>query len=264
MINQIKKFVRKFNPYYKRADDNRVSGTNDKDVLEAAMEEYRETIGSTFQYSHCLEILWHSPSFHYLTFKNKSINEEEVIDLDDDDDDDDDGTGIEVVEGKVNNTLSSMGSSIKRPGGIKQAKAALKDDRAYTSKSGSSMSDMVQSNQEMINTMVQRNNIFLRNANIKEREAKLKEKESKLKEMKEIRETIMMYRSLGDDEQVQFYMEKLKQVHEQADKPTVVETPNGDSLLPSSSSVTMSQTPQDPIDLNKIMGGHDDNDPAPI
>ena len=156
-----------------------------------------------------------------------------ILEFIDDDDDDDDGTGIEIVletsaTGKVNNTLSSMGSSIKRPSGIKQAKAQLKDDRAY-SKSGSTMSDMVHSNEKMINTMEQRNNIFLRQA--------------KVKEMKEIRETIMMYRSLGDDEQVQFYMEKLKQMHE-GDKPTVVETPNGDFLLPSSSSVTMSNTPQ--------------------
>ena len=94
---QIKKTVRKFNPYYKRAEDNRVSGSNDKDVLEAAMEEYRETIGATFQFSHCLEILWNSPSFHYLTFKNKAIHAEDVIDIEDDDDDDEDGA-VEILE----------------------------------------------------------------------------------------------------------------------------------------------------------------------
>ena len=80
--------------------------------------------------------------------------------------------------------------------------------------------------------------------------------------MKEIRETIMMYRSIGDEEQVKFYIEMLKEMH-QANKPTVVETPNGDSLLQSSSSVTMSQTQQDPIDLNKIMNGNDEHDHSP-
>ena len=74
---------------------------------------------------------------------------------------------ILLPKGKVNNTLSSMGSTIKRPSGIKQAKANLKDDRTYdrsVAKSDSAIGNIAHdSNDKIANTMEERT-IYIKKA----------------------------------------------------------------------------------------------------
>jgi hypothetical protein len=142
---QIQKYSLLFIPLYKKAYDERVSGTTDDDILEAAMlDMYRDQYNSPFKFKHCLAELEKIP-----TFNPKSDYVEEVIDIVDGDDDDDDDaeelheddsnlnkkmSSATKVKKEVNNTLSAMvGANTARPLGSKQAKANLKDDRSVTS-----------------------------------------------------------------------------------------------------------------------------------
>jgi hypothetical protein len=49
---------------YRRAYASGVSGSNDEDVVESALKEYREQYNITFKYKHCLSELERIPKFN--------------------------------------------------------------------------------------------------------------------------------------------------------------------------------------------------------
>jgi hypothetical protein len=113
---QIQKNCLIFMTFYNRAHKNCVSGATDDDVLDAAMEEHREQLGTPFKFKHCLAELEKIPKFNP---KSDVVEEEEVVEILDDDDDDDEDvvevdsnpsnqkkTSATKVKKEINNTLS--------------------------------------------------------------------------------------------------------------------------------------------------------------
>jgi hypothetical protein len=234
---QIQKHCLIFMTFYNRAHKNRVSGTTDDDVLDAAiMEEHREQLGTPFKFKHCLAELEKIPKFNP---KSGVVEEEEVVEILDDDDDDDDVVEVDSnpsnqkkmsatkVKKEINNTLSAMGANLARPIGSKQAKANLKDDKS----SGNSMDKV---------------------ANMTERIAAAMEVTADGEVMEQIRKDIQLYTQLGMTEQVGPLLATLASLREQ-----MMEARKQQQAVPSTTATAATEPNPSPLTLSSGTG--DDN-----
>jgi hypothetical protein len=118
----IGKGVQEWNPYFRRIKLDMPSGTPESEYMQIASERFRNTLGKSFNFEHCVEILHDMPKFNPMSVEH---NEDE----DYDDDDDDDGKESRKSNNQpVNNTTMAMGSNFTRPIGCKRAKTTASDD----------------------------------------------------------------------------------------------------------------------------------------
>jgi hypothetical protein len=197
---KIQKDTLVFMTFYRRAYANRVSGSNDEDIVESALEEYREQYGTAFKYKHCLSELERIPKFDpksdITEDETPAIIDTDVIELDDDDEEDEDGIAVvktpsatKKKNNAVNNTLTAMGANSTRPIGNKQAKAMLKEEKTIHS----SASGMVNVNNRIADSMAVA---------------------ADCKRMEQLRENIKFYQQMGMTAKVTSLMLKLDKLSE--------------------------------------------------
>ena len=102
--------VQTFNGHWRIAHDNKPSGTNDEDLMQMAMDNYKEIEEKEFKFANCHEILQEMPKYN-------PMHEPEPGDDEDSDEE----------QEPVNKIGAPMGSSLVRPMGSKRAKKMRKD-----------------------------------------------------------------------------------------------------------------------------------------
>jgi hypothetical protein len=215
---KIQKDTLVFMTCYRRAYANRVSGSNDEDVVESALEEYREQYNSAFKYKHCLSELERIPKFDpksdITEDETPAIIDTDVIELDDDDDEDEDGIAVvktpsatKKKNNAVNNTLTAMGANSTRPIGNKQAKAMLKEEKTIHS----SASGMINVNSRIADSMAVA---------------------ADCKRMEQLRENIKFYQQMGMTAKVTSLMAKLDKLSEKTNEEDNEDDEDDEGVVP--------------------------------
>jgi Na+/phosphate symporter len=109
---EIQKFSLLLIPLYKKAYDERVSGTTNGDILEAAMDMHRDQYNSPFKFKHCL-----LAELEKIAKLNPKSDYAEVIDIVDGDDDDDDDDEVEELDDDMNLNKKMSATKVKRQRG---------------------------------------------------------------------------------------------------------------------------------------------------